>query len=487
MKNILLLCALLCVFAGAAAAEAKVEDRREVSQYGITWTFDKPVKSGQFITGDWWVIGPVKIKKIDPVPGRLSSVRMDAIKTGVWGDTSLTNNSSMRNGFSVLNKCSYNQGFDSRSQSYLASLSQKVPYNLEPNQSLISTISNETLPVDNFCKNIMWPREKKSQVVLKAAAVLTCLKEEPPGDAFRPAYLGEAKVVYREKDIKWDLLPKLKPAGTVPSWEEFERYFQRPWLECLLEWGQQELNANENQPNYGREHARLVSIAGLMLSLNVPNERKRKLLIGLMQYGLDLSGCAKNGGQWNWGGGHSSGRKWPIVFVSMMLGAPDIYDLPPTAVFHEDTQTYYGKGWFGQTVLWQMITHHGPREPYEEKQPASWQEWDKTSEGYRLCCNCAAWIGTALMARHMKAIKLWGHDAFFDYVERWMRLDDPYKSARKSLGRPSQETTATYDPFVTAMWKAHRGSAPRQEMSEKHKKWVWIDKSSAGWVDNKKP
>ena len=37
-----------------SSAAVKVENRKEISQYGITWTFDKPVKSGQFITGDWW-------------------------------------------------------------------------------------------------------------------------------------------------------------------------------------------------------------------------------------------------------------------------------------------------------------------------------------------------------------------------------------------------------------------------------------------------
>jgi hypothetical protein len=50
-----------------------------------------------------------------------------------------------------------------------------------------------------------------------------------------------------------------------------------------------------------------------------------------------------------------------------MLNNQKIAALPETAVFHEDTQTYYGKGWFGQKVLWQMIMHHGQRDPYEEK------------------------------------------------------------------------------------------------------------------------
>src|SRR4030042_5064348 len=37
-----------------------------ISQYGITWTFDKEYQYGQFANGDYWVIGPVKIVKITP-------------------------------------------------------------------------------------------------------------------------------------------------------------------------------------------------------------------------------------------------------------------------------------------------------------------------------------------------------------------------------------------------------------------------------------
>src|SRR5207244_2967060 len=147
-----------------------------------------------------------------------------------------------------------------------------------------------------------------------------------------------------------------------------------------------------------------------------------------------------------------------------------------------DTQTYYGKGWFGQDVLWQMIFHHGQRTPYEEKPPEKWEKWDSTSESYRLCCNAVAWTGTALAARELKAVKLWAHDAFFDYIDRWMREDDPYKEARAGRPRPKAETT-TNDPFVTAMWKRHRNSAPVQEKSGNNKKWVW--KGNKGeWIDN---
>ena len=40
----------------------------QVSQFGITWTFDKKVPVGQFVNGDYYVVGPVTVVKIDPAP-----------------------------------------------------------------------------------------------------------------------------------------------------------------------------------------------------------------------------------------------------------------------------------------------------------------------------------------------------------------------------------------------------------------------------------
>ncbi len=462
----------------------KVAFRREISQYGITWTFDKPMKTGQFITGDWWVLGPVRIVKITPEPGP-ARIDNSAIKINHWNDTSLKQDTTLRNGSMIVLRAGYTQGYDSRSGSFRQSDAVVLPVELVPNRSLISSISNTTLPVDHFSKDLMpWENEKQCQVVMKAAAVLTCLAEEPPADAFRPPYAGTEKPIFRAGDIQWDVLPRLRPAGEVPSWEAFERYFQRPWIDHIMSWSQQELVPNENQPNYGREYARLVSMASLMVLLDVPRERKEKLTVELIQRGIDLYGIAQVGGYWNEGGGHSSGRKWPILFASRMLRKPALAQLPPTAVFHEDTQTYYGRGWFGQEVLWQMVIHHGNRTPYEEKTPDQWEKWDKTSESYRTCCNAQAWTGTALAARYLKTVPLWDHDAFFDYVDRWMRDDDPYASGRGTHPRPKAETT-TYDPFVTAMWRAHRSQAPAQERAGNPRKWV-LNGKKWEWVSNPK-
>ena len=117
--------------------------------------------------------------------------------------------------------------------------------------------------------------------------------------------------------------------------------------------------------------------------------------------------------------------------------------------FHEDTQTYYGKGWAGQTALWQMVYHHGARLPYMQVDPSQWStyegSWAATSETYRKCCTIKSWPGQALATLLMSAKSLWNHDAYFDNVEDWMRKTDLYAANRGAYPRPSEEGSTSMD------------------------------------------
>jgi hypothetical protein len=125
-------------------------------------------------------------------------------------------------------------------------------------------------------------------------------------------------------------------------------------------------------------------------------------------------------------------------------------------------QTMYDSCWTGANVVYGG--HIGPDGndykpgwgPYEHLHPSQWV--NPIGENYRRCCTSIAWVGIALAVRIMGAQELWNHDAFFDYVDRWMSEDDSfhvieilnatgwdYSAGWKRQGK-------TWDPFVNEMW-----------------------------------
>lgn len=109
-----------------------------------------------------------------------------------------------------------------------------------------------------------------------------CQKE---GDAFRPSYAEGSTTIYLSRNIRRQLLPKLSPVQNVPPLSEFEGYLQLPWVDSVF------FNFDvpaEYMASYGWENAYVMSFAGLLLTLNFPQEEKEPLLVYLCQYGIDL-------------------------------------------------------------------------------------------------------------------------------------------------------------------------------------------------------
>ena len=486
----LVIVGLLLALAGSlSACDARVAEQRasQISQYGITWKFDRDYPVGQFVNGDWWVVGPVTVVSVDPGPSPAPSNEVNDLGVNEWGDTGLQNNQERRNGSMVVMSLGPAQGYDSRGITYDPSASITFPYELAADRSLISSISEVSVPNTAMHADLMWGSEKEALNVMKTAAVLTSLSEAPPADAFRPTYVGADKEIFRASSLRWDRLQNLPVDATqypVPSFSQYERYLERPWLDHLNgAWEGQWLLPVDNQPGYGREVARIVGTASLLLNTNASQDQKRRLLYELVQYGIDLRGMVQSGAVFNEGGGITSGRKWPVLFAGLMLGDPSFTLEPRSTVFQEDAQTYYGQGWYGQKALWQMVWHHGTRQPYQEKAPSAWDEWDQTSEDYRTCCTVRAWIGEGLAALLMGAKAEWNHNAFFDNLEDWMRKTDLYAANRQGYERPPEETTS-FDPFVDAFWNLHRGDVPAQPDGPSDFKWDVNRGDGLKWVSN---
>jgi hypothetical protein len=451
-------------------ATPKLEDlplKESVTQYGITWTFDKPARVGQFVNTDYYVVGPVTVKALDPKPlygSEIPASELDHMDKG------RSENQRIRNGFMLNPPAADKVAYDSGVRNYFVpGLIQKLPVALKPGDSLVSTISMPLgLTLNAPLKNA-YARGEEDASPTRMAAVLTCVSEPQPPDAFRPGMYDRQAKIYLARNLKRELLPTLAATKSMPKVEQYVGYTQKPWIgTCLFTFAQ----PMENQPAYGREMSRVVGIAGLLLCTDLKPEQKEPLLVNFVQAGIDLGSMIRSGHPgWEAFGGFGSGRKLPIVFAGLLLGDEQLANINksfPKASFGEDEMTAYGDCWTGAKVV--FTGHRGIDErtgigrtgpgPDEQKPPAAWAKGDKTCESYRRCCTSFTWIGQALVLHLLKAEKAWNHPAFFDYCDRWMFEDET--AALKALAEVGikeadwAQEGQTWDPCVNEMWAKYR-------------------------------
>jgi hypothetical protein len=496
---------IFCLLLGASLSISRAGTASSVTQYGITWTFDKAYPVGQFVNGDWWVVGPVTVVGVTPAPGPAPATEPATSAKSRYGASALVDDKRYRNGSMVVTGPTADglftkQGYDSRPLNFDPALSIVYPYQLPTGQSLISTISSENYQDGKlstpYIVGQLFPdamAQAAGSLALDTAAVLTCLDKVPPADAFRPPYAGTDKPLYETKDIQWNLLPNLKPVASTPDWDKMARIYERPWIDHIGDWVVQMTGPGQNQAVYGGVVTRMNSCASLMLLLDGPKDQKQKLMIGFLQYGIDLHGLAGCGRQWFSDGGHWMGRKWPLLFTSLILNKPEIRTFPPAPTgkelmygkvtldpgsegpapvtfFSEDMDTYYGKADTGQNVLWQVTFHTHARLPYMEKPYATWNDDDKFQNNY--FWTGGNWPGFALAALYLKSKSIWDHDAFFDYCDWFMKPGQTKIYSKDGHTGPTRNNT---EKFVQDMWDTYRASAPDQAGGADNVKWVWLD------------
>jgi hypothetical protein len=444
---------------------------------------------GQFVNGDWYVVGPARIVQIDPKP--------------LWGDEvgetidksevreSNYKGKQARNG-SVLNPPAKSKkgGYDSRIPSgrYDPDLFAHLPIRMKPGDLLVSTISRRNDQLTKFGGQHVDP--------LRVAAVLTCLSGPQPPDAFRPSYCDTAKSkLYLARNLRRDLLLSVPRTSLAPpNLAKQAAAFQKPWLDSV-DFGF--AAPQENLPHYGQQIAEVVGQGSLLLLMDYTPQEKEPLLVNMVQVGIDLWGIVRAGGTWPAHGGLYSGRKWPIVFAGLMLDDADLQSPQkryPKVHFAEDDQTalcpypYRGKtyqhGWTGAKVIFtghSLAGTGGNRGKWEDGwgtldvfPPSQWPVKRPgglpASEGYRRANTSAAWIGQALAARMMHVEKVWDHDAFFAYVDRWMCEDDtPFVEEIKKAGYKDLTGVKLgqfgrqgfcWDKLTAEMWRKYRNNLP---------------------------
>ena len=474
-----------------APSTTKIEQlplQKSVSQFGITWTFKEPARAGQFINADWYVIGPVTVQSIDPKPlygAEIPKRQLDQM------DKERKEDQRVRNGFMLNPPARMKVAYDSGVRNWFdPSLIQKLSVTLKPGDSLVSTISMPKGLVLRAQLRNKIERGVDDSSPIRTAAILTCVGEPQPPDAFRPAFCDRQQKIYLARNLKRELLPRAAATASCPQIERYVRFTQRPWVGTCF-FGFEE--PVENMPQYGLEYGRVVGLSALLLCTDLPPNRKEPLLVNYVQVGIDLAGMVRAGHPgWTCWGGHGSGRKLPIVFAGLILGDEALANINtsfPQVSFGEDEQTAYGDAWTGARVV--FAGHSGidtatgvgrnqgrgePWGPYEHTPPTQWKAGQNTSESYRRCCTSVGWVAQALSLRLMHAEKSWNHDPFLDYVDRWMYEDDTgfVKKIKEATGKDYDKEWArqgqAWDAFVNEMWASHRSilSAPTDGWKQPH-------------------
>ncbi len=125
-----------------APAAPKLDDlplKASVSQYGMTWTFDKPARVGQFVNGDFYVVGPVRITEITPKPLYGAEIPANQFDPN---EKERPVKDRIRNGFMLNPPAARKVSYDDVVHNWFdPALIQRLPVSMKPGDSLVSTIS----------------------------------------------------------------------------------------------------------------------------------------------------------------------------------------------------------------------------------------------------------------------------------------------------------------------------------------------------------
>ena len=408
-----------------------------ISQYGITWTFDRAYTYGTYANGDYWVVGPVTLVSITP-----------AYSGGL-------------NGWEVNPLSDLKQGFDARPDlqtpypppvQFDPTLVPTLPYTAQPGQSIVKVISNGTA----FC----------SVDCLKTAAVLTVVGSIPANDGqtlFRPPYMGTDKRSFSTTQLRTDLLPSLAPPGAAITLAEVVTKNNRVQFDHEQGDVGWKFRPIDNLPGYGAAVAVNINDGIARLMLNDSLTSKMPALVAMVQGGIDRYFAVLNGQTWPEGGGYNPGRKLSIAFAAVMLDDTGMKNfVTTTRIFAEDqgvqpTQdghAVFGFNWFTTDVersYWDFVVNP-PSTQIEVKDPYGYIDGGsavgRDINAYQQCCLSQPWKGAVLAQHLMPSLRqVWNNPLLIDYVDRYVASGpraqpDPCAPPDPiDIGKPSNQWT----------------------------------------------
>ncbi len=400
--------------------DAAVTQVTSIRQWGFTWTFAAPVPAGRFANGDWFVVGEVLVTDITP----RTTVQQGRVLHG-----SMINPDPARpeHGYDGALYGPGNEHLYRPELNVAWGVTSSRPLRLRPGDSLISTESH----LGNLVPQ------------LEAAAVLTCVDEVPPHEAFRPPYAGaDKRVQFDAGMLQWHRLQRVPLLPATPAIGPVADGFARVWLDHRSNWPSRMLHPVRNMPDYGRDLAAEVGQAALLVNMAFADVEKRPLVIRLVQLGIDNWGNVQNGCFWPGEGGHGSGRKFPILFAGALLGDAEMLgcgrshpslrrpDGSFRTVFGEDCQTFVVSRTANNAINFGFgsYTTADLGTPDWGFAHASWPNQDNRDwqgDPYRRCCTANAWVGYVLATRMMGLVDAWHHPPLFDYMDRYLAAEPP--------------------------------------------------------------
>lgn len=496
-QNLLLLVVLFFFFglsiitpqpSGLRVFRSSIGTTATISRHGITWYFGRDVEYGQFVNGDYWVIGPVSIVGIDPMSINTSGrVINGSMVNPSHGQSQGFDSAPNAGGFSTSNNVGRPEGRD---------LTPDNPLLLQPGSSLVSTRS---------------AKEAGSIPIIIDAAVLTVVEIAPPQGSFRPPYSGMDKQPrWDRNDIRWnlwndnkvDILPQA--VANMPAISTMERRVERVWLDYMGgTWTGRSFHPANNMQDYGQRMAHESGEIALALLLDIPQSEIETLMIRYLQLGIDWYGVMKaapslyftstQGHFWYGGGGHGHGRKWPMLFAGIMLNDTDILEFtnaggyrhrwnspdwvgePGHPVFQEEQQTFY----VTQEDV-DQARHDADgryRQPYTESM-IGLPEWGESHvanprrDGANWSVRYRDIMSNSIMGHVLAAImfintgqngatarELWNWEAIFDYTDRWVsHRDDTSSDEFGAHGRLDGGANRARQFFID-MWDTYRERA----------------------------
>src|SRR3989344_755550 len=435
-----------------------------ITQFGISWIFDKSYRCGQFASGEWWVLAPVIITRITP------------------------DFSNGNNGWEVNPKVRNEQGFQSNGPNYNSLLIPALPYTASTNQSVVKVIGGGVSPS-----------------VVQQAAVLTVLTSIPPDNGasvFRPPYIGDAKPLYSVSSLRTDLLPSYPSTGNPPSLQSIVDNFSRGLRMDHNLKRPREFRPTSAMENYQPKNTQDLNNTILRLMLNDSVSAKMPALIQFTQHAIDQA-YAILGGYDRFDNGHNPNHRIVAGWAAVMLDMNEVKNKLMT-ISNQHEEYYVRKP--GNVALWgepNTVDHYwdyimglgGSRsnaDPYGHIDGGKLSSVGASYQNITAQAHKGEMLAAVLMPELQVSFNSNHWPIFKEYVERWVNHGvwaqpdpcAPYdgnlsnysktfgpdstnpSQCIKGSGRFSQYDGANADggqyksSFVAAMWDAYANSTP---------------------------